>query len=138
MDKPYISDQAYAQFLREEKIMGSQCGTCGILAVPPRSICGDCHQTQLNWIEFKGRGTLAAFTFIAIGAPFMIAQGYDRNNPYCTAVIKLDEGPRIVARLEEVDATQPESLQIGVVVQAKFLHYKAASESKTSLVFTLV
>jgi uncharacterized OB-fold protein len=136
MAEPCMSDQSYAQFLREDKIMGSRCGGCGALSVPPRAVCSECHQSEMDWVEMKGTGTLVAFTSISIGPPFMIEQGYDRKNPYCTAVIKLDEGPRVVARLEGVDAIHPESIRIGLPMRAKFLHGEADGDLKTSLVFT--
>ena len=61
----------------------------------------------------NGTGKLAAFTSISIGPPAMQAEGYDRDNPYCTGVVRLDEGPRIVARIEGVDARNPDAIEIG-------------------------
>ena len=60
-----------------------------------------------------GTGRLIAFTCIAIGPPWMAARGFDREHPYCSAVIELDEGPRVVARIEGVDTNRPEDIRIG-------------------------
>lgn len=83
----------------------------------------------------NGTGKLAAFTSISIGPPAMQAEGYDRDNPYCTGVVKLDEGPRIVARIEGVDARNPESIDIGMPVTAMYRHRGSGEDRTTQLAF---
>lgn len=83
----------------------------------------------------NGTGKLAAFTSISIGPPAMQAEGYDRENPYCTGVVKLDEGPRIVARIEGVDARNPESIDIGMPVTAMYRHRSSGEDRTTQLAF---
>ena len=84
-EKPF-SDITYAQYLKEEKLMGSRCKECDARYVPPRSLCVKCFRSDMDWMEMKGIGRLAAFTCITIAPPFMIAQGYNRNNPYISGV----------------------------------------------------
>ncbi|MGD8210799.1 MAG: zinc ribbon domain-containing protein, partial [Desulfobacterales bacterium] len=86
-----FSDISYELFLNEKKLMGSRCKGCGTQYVPPRSICIDCYGSDMEWVEMQGKGRLAAFTCINIPPPFMIAQGYNRKNPYCTGVVELEE-----------------------------------------------
>ena len=86
----------------------------------------------------QGTGKLAAFTCIAIGPPFMIEQGFDRNNPYCSAVIELAEGPRVVARVEGVDARQPEEIRVGMRLVARFAQRAVGDDVTTSLTFAPV
>ena len=136
MEERPMSDYAFEQFLNEEKLMGSRCGVCGALFVPPRLICLQCHRSEMEWAEMKGTGKLAAFTCIAIGPPSMIEEGYDRNNPYCSGVVKLAEGPRVVARIEGVDARNPEHIQIGTPLKVKFLHRGTGENLTTFLAFT--
>ena len=81
----------------------------------------------------SGKGRLAAFTCIAIGPPSMVEEGYDRNHPYCTGVIELDEGPRMVARIDGVDAQNPETIKIGTSLMMKYL--KRTADQETVLVF---
>jgi uncharacterized OB-fold protein len=68
----------------------------------------------MEWHEMKGKGKLATFTSIYIGPPWMIAQGYDRTHPYASAVVDLEEGTRIDARLIGVDADKPDTIKIGM------------------------
>lgn len=112
--------------------MGSRCGQCGRLYAPPRPICTGCHGTQMTWFEFSGKGKLAAFTCIAIGPAAMIAEGYNRNNPYCSAVIELDEGARVDARLEGIDPKKPEEITVGMPLKVKYVH---RGDKRTYLAF---
>ncbi len=131
-----MSDYEFEQFLNEEKLMGSRCIACGALFVPPRAVCITCYRSEMEWAEMRGIGKLAAFTCIAIGPPSMIEEGYDRNNPYCSGVIELAEGPRVVARIEGVDALNPENIKIGTPLKMRFLHRGVGENLKTVLAFT--
>jgi len=135
MEERPLSDVSYEQFLNEERLMGSRCKKCDALFLPPRRICIRCHGSDLEWIEMEGKGKLGAFTCIAIGPPFMIAEGYDRKHPYCSGVVELDEGVRIVARIEEVDTSKPENIRVGMPLRAKFLHRGEGENTKTFLAF---
>jgi hypothetical protein len=130
-----FNDISYERFLSEEKLMGSRCRKCGALFVPPRSICIECYGTEMEWVEMKGKGKLAAFTCIAIGSPFMIEEGYDRKHPYVSGVVELEEGMRVVARIEGVDGSKPETIKIGIPLQVEFLHRGEGQNLTTFLAF---
>ena len=130
-----ISDYQFERFLEEEKLMGARCVGCGALFVPPRSICTKCHGSEMEWVEISGEGRLVAFTCISIGPPAMIAEGYDRNNPYCSGAVELVEGPRVVGRIERVDTLNPETIKVGTPVKATFLQQGTDEDRKTVLGF---
>jgi len=130
-----FNDISYEQFLNEEKLMGSRCQKCGVLFVPPRSICIKCYGTEMKWVEMEGKGKLVAFTCIAIGPPLMIKEGYDRQHPYVSGVVELEEGVRVVARIEGVDGSKPETIEIGTPLQVEFLHRGEVNNSETFLAF---
>lgn len=135
MEERRFSDISYEQFLNEEKLMGSRCQKCSSLFVPPRPTCIECHSSEMEWVEMKGDGKLVAFTSIAVGPPFMIEEGYDREHPYCTGVVELEEGPRVVARIEEVDASKPATIKVGMPLTVKFLHRGEGENLRTFLAF---
>ena len=135
MEEIPFNDISYERFLGEEKLMGSRCQKCGVLFVPPRSICIKCYDSEMEWVEMKGKGKLAAFTCIAIGPPLMLKEGYDRKHPYVSGVVELEEGVRVVARIEGVDGSKPETIRIGIPLQIEFLHRGEANSSKTFLAF---
>ena len=135
METRAFSDNSYQQFLNEEKLMGSRCKKCSALYTPPRPICVKCYGTEMEWVEMKGKGRLVAFTCIAVGTPFMIAEGYDRKHPYISGVVELEEGVKVDARIEGVDGNQPETIKIGTPLAAKFLHRGEGESLKTFLAF---
>ena len=122
MEERPFTDLSYNQFLNEEKIMGSRCKKCQALYLPPRPICIKCFGDEMEWVEMKGKGKLAAFTCICVGPTFMIEEGFSRENPYCSAVIELEENVRIDARIEGVDTTKPEEIKVGTPLTVKYLH----------------
>jgi uncharacterized OB-fold protein len=130
-----FNDISYERFLSEERLMGSKCQKCGLLSVPPRSICIKCYGSAMEWVAMKGKGKLVGFTSIAIGPPSMIKEGYDRKHPYVCGVVELDEGVRVVARIEGVDGTKPETIRIGTALQVEFLHRGEGANATTFLAF---
>ena len=130
-EKP-INDYGFEQFLNEGKLMGSRCNVCGMLYVPPRSLCPQCRRSDMEWAEMAGEGRLVAFTSISIGTPAMIKEGYDRNNPYCSGAVELTEGARVVARIEDVDSLHPETIEVGMPLRVKFLN-KGTDDNRTTV-----
>ena len=135
MEERPFSDIAYEQYLKEERLMGSRCQACDARYVPPRSICVKCFSSDMEWVEMKGKGCLAAFTCITVAPPFMIAQGYNRKNPYISGVVELEEGGRVDARIEGVDAGEPEKIKVGMPLKVKFLHREEGGKKETYLAF---
>lgn len=133
-DSPF-TDFAYEQRLGEEKLMGSRCRGCGALFAPPRPVCTKCHGSDMEWVPLSGRGKLAAFSCITVAPPFMVEEGYGRDRPYCVGVVELEEGARAVARIEDVDASRPESIRIGMPLTVKFLHRGEGEDVRTFLAF---
>jgi uncharacterized OB-fold protein len=126
---------AYNQFLAEKKLMGTHCPECESIYLPPRAICPQCLGEDLEWFQFSGKGKLVAFTSVYIAPTFMIEQGFDRDNPYLAGIVRLDEGPKISARLVGFDATQPERTKIGTPLKVTFLGHGEGDAKKTYLAF---
>ncbi len=138
MEERPINDASYEKFLNEEKIMGSRCKKCHTAYLPPRPICIKCNSHEMEWHEIKGMGKLAAFTCIGIGPSFMREEGFDRNNPYCSGVVELDEKVRIDARIEGFDNKKPETIKIGAPVSARFIHRGEGEKMKTFPAFKAI
>ena len=134
LDRPF-NDTSYEHFLNEGKIMGTKCKKCGALSLPPRPLCVSCYGSQMEWVQFKGEGKLAAFTDILIAPPYMAKEGFGRNNPYVVGVVELDEGVKAVTRIVGIDAKKPEQIKIGTPLKADFLTKEEAGIRKTTLVF---
>ena len=115
--------------------MGSTCTSCGALYVPPRAICIACHGSKLAWVETKGTGRLIAFTSTAVAPPALADEGYGRDNPYCTGVVELEEGVRVVARIKGLDARHPECVEPGTPMKVEFPHRDGGEQPVTTLAF---
>ena len=126
---------AFNQYLAEHKLMASRCPACGTLHLPPRAICPHCHHDAPEWVETSGRGRLAAFTVIAVPPPALAAEGFGRDNPYCAAIVELDEGVKISARLLGVDVKNLASIAIGLPVTADFIQRGEGEQRVTLLAF---
>ncbi len=122
MPERIVTDQSFEQYLTEGRLMGVKCAACEAIWLPPRALCPDCHKGDMEWLALGGTGKLVAFTSIFIGPPWMVDQGFDRQHPYCTGVVELDEGPRVVARIDGVDASHPERIEIGQPLVVSFDH----------------
>jgi uncharacterized OB-fold protein len=135
MSEQPFTGTAFRGFLREGKLMGSRCTSCGALHLPPRGLCPACYGEDLQWTELSGRGTLKAFTSIHIGPSAMIAAGYSRQNPYCTGIVQLEEGPAISAQIVGVDATRPDQIVIGTPLRALVITRGEGEEARAFLAF---
>jgi hypothetical protein len=135
MNERPFNDTVYEQFLAEAKIKGSKCRRCGALALPPRPICISCYGAEMEWVDFKGTGRLAAFTSIMVAPPNLAKEGYGRNNPYVVGVVELDEGVKTVARIVGVDAKKPEEIKVGTAMRSEFLTKEEGGTRKASLAF---
>ena len=125
----------FYEFLGEKKLMGSRCGSCGALHVPPRALCPACYGEEMQWEEMGGTGKLVAHTTIHIAPTAMIEAGYGRDKPYCTGVVQLDEGPAISAQILGVDPVRPEEIEIGLPLRATFVRRGEGEAARTYLAF---
>ncbi|MEM2876044.1 MAG: Zn-ribbon domain-containing OB-fold protein [Candidatus Bathyarchaeia archaeon] len=86
--------KSFFDFLREGKLMGVRCSSCGEIMWPPRPICKSCGKMGLEWIELRPTGTVEALTVIHV-AP----NKFRDEAPYPLAIVKLDDGPRVTAKI---------------------------------------
>jgi uncharacterized OB-fold protein len=132
-----FNDVSYQRFLDQDKLMGCCCRSCGARYVPPRPLCTRCYGTDLEWVEHSGRGRLAAFTCIRVVPPPMQAWGFDRQHPYCSGVVELEDGGRVVALIDGVDPTRPERIQVGMPLTATYRHRTEGETTQSMLAFIL-
>ena len=86
------------------------CGACKGLFARPQHSCRRCGAPTILSVNLSGRGTLTSFTTIRVPPTVFLGQ-----EPYDIAVIDLDEGLRVTARL-----TVPEGREAGIGDPAVF------------------
>ena len=107
---------SFFAYLKEGQLMGVRCLTCGKLSAEARPMCQECHSREVEWFPFSGRGQLSAFTCISVVPNAMGEKGFGRNNPYCSGIVTLEEGPRISALILGVDAANPQNIGAGMAL----------------------
>ena len=130
-----FTSASFYQFLGEHKLMGSRCRSCAALYLPPRPLCPACHGEEMEWVEMGGAGSLLAFTTIHIAPTAMIEAGYGKDNPYCTGIVKLAEGPAISAQILGVDARQPAQIAVGTQLKVTFVERGEGDKRRIYLAF---
>jgi uncharacterized protein len=123
---------SFYDFLKQGRLMGISCRSCGQLSAEPRPMCPACHSKEVEWRQFSGKGQLSTFTCISIVPESMSKMGYGRNNPYCSGIVTLAEGPRISARILGVDASNPQNIRTGMELE---LHPEDLDLEKPALAF---
>ena len=121
MDEMPFTAASFDKFCSEKKVMASRCKGCAELWLPPRPLCPKCHSNKMEWEELTGKGKLVSFTVIGVGPWTMTNEGYDKDHPYCSGVVELEEGPRISTQILGVEVARPENIKIGTSVTADFV-----------------
>jgi uncharacterized OB-fold protein len=106
----YTKVSDFAVHLKDGRLMGSACSSCGATSFPPRADCADCLSGEFEYREVSGRGTVYTYSVIS-AAP----TGFDDEVPYTIVVVDLEEGGRLLAWLG--DTIEPDDLEIGMPVQ---------------------
>lgn len=88
--------------LREGRFMLQQCNDCSRFVFQPRLVCPHCAGVSLSWRPAGTGATVHATTVVARRAV--------DGGPYNVALVELDEGIRMMSR---VDGVPPEAVRIG-------------------------
>ncbi len=103
--------------------MAARCTNCGEVYLPPRPLCPGCYQAEMEWVELSGAGRLEGFTIIYVGLPGMNTHGYSRQNPYCSGVVRLPEGPALTAQILSGSGTALNDIRVGAPLHAVFVNH---------------
>src|SRR3546814_5820768 len=96
--------------LAEGRFMLQRAQSTETRCFPPRVMEPGTVETDLEWVEAMGTGTVYSVTVIGRKPP---------APPYHVALIVLDEGPRLMRRVERMAA---EDVRIGMQVKARGAH----------------
>ncbi|MDI2097390.1 Zn-ribbon domain-containing OB-fold protein [Ruicaihuangia caeni] len=100
--------QAYWQAASEGRLLLQRCLDCGQAQHYPRSLCAKCWSRQVESFDGSGRGRIVTFTDITMpGHPAWLEEA-----PYTIAIIELEEGPRLLARVDP-----PTAVTVGDLVR---------------------
>jgi uncharacterized OB-fold protein len=94
--------------LDEGRFLIQRCDGCAKHVYFPRELCPHCGSDRLAWLQPKGTGTVYAVTTVRRKA--------DAGGDYNVSLIDLDEGVRLMSRVEGM---APSDVRIGQRVRAR-------------------
>jgi uncharacterized OB-fold protein len=103
----------YWAALRERRLAVQRCDGCGTLRFPPEVGCFECGSRESSWAEMSGRATLWSWT---VAHPPLLPFFAERA-PWPVAVVQLDEGPRMVTNVLDLD---PAAYEPGISLVVDF------------------
>ena len=99
-------DSAYFQGLAEQRLLLQYCESCKRWQFYPRAICTAC-AGEIGWREAAGRGVVYAKTVVEMAPARFVDEA-----PYAVALIDLEEGVRVMARLTETTVEIDDPVEI--------------------------
>ena len=89
-----------------------KCAACSYVYFPPRPFCPQCTSTHVTILRASGRATLYSYVIHHRATP-----GF--TPPYSIAVVQLEEGPRMMTNIVEIEQT-PERLVLDMPLEVVF------------------
>ena len=97
---------------RSGELRLQKCLACAHVYFPPRPFCPRCASRQVAVVRASGRATLYSYVIHHRPAPGFAP-------PYSIAVVQLEEGPRLMTNIVDVEQT-PEALQLDMPLEVVF------------------
>jgi uncharacterized OB-fold protein len=94
--------------LNEGRFLIQRCNGCAQAVYFPRELCPHCGHGELAWVQPQGSGTVYAVT--------TVRRKPDAGGDYNVSLIDLDEGVRLMSRVEGLPSTE---VRIGQRVTAR-------------------
>lgn len=100
---PTITDLSapYWEGAAEGELRVQQCAHCKARFLYAKSLCPKCWTPDPHWIRVSGRGRIQTMTIVN-QAPY---DSFAADVPYVIAIVKLDEGPQLMANIVDFDAS---------------------------------
>lgn len=111
---PTPTTQPYWDGTARDELWIQRCVTTGKTFTYPRRWSPFVVGGEVEWIKASGRGRLHSYVITHLAGP-----GYRDDLPYVIAVVELEEGPKVIANLVDVDAT-PEALPLDIALRVTF------------------
>ena len=111
---PEINDEnrAFWEGCRQGELRVQKCSNCGhIRHLSPA--CPQCLKAEHEWVAASGRGTV--YSWIVVHQRYNRA--FEEDLPYNVTIVELDEGPRMVTSLVDVEN---QDIKAGTPVEVVF------------------
>jgi uncharacterized OB-fold protein len=103
----------FGEAAREDKLVIQHCKDCGANIFYPRIACPNCFSDNIEWIKASGKGTVYTYTVVESNPP----SAFIADLPYVIAVVKLEEGVRM---LSNIVGCKPDDVRCDMPVEVVF------------------
>ena len=111
--QPSVETQRYWEGCKRHELWLPFCTKCEQSFFYPRVFCPRCFSWEIEWQQASGRGTLYSY------AIQYRAQAPGFEPPYVTAIVQLEEGPRLMTNLVQIEP-DPEKIRCDMPVEVLF------------------
>lgn len=110
---PSAETAPYWEACKRHELQLPYCTACAQFFFYPRFFCPSCFGSDLEWRAVSGKATL--YTYAIQHRPQ--APGFEP--PYITAIVELEEGPRVMTNLVDIEPA-PQNVQVGMPLEVVF------------------
>ncbi|MEM4728534.1 MAG: Zn-ribbon domain-containing OB-fold protein [Thermoplasmata archaeon] len=103
----------YLNGLKEGRILGVRCSSCGRIMVPPRMFCEQCFIPLTEFVSVRDHGTVNTFAIC-----YIRTDASRQKTPQIPAVIELDGASPGMGILHLLGEVAPEAVRVGMRVRA--------------------
>ena len=111
---PSPETQFFWEKVRQHELWIPRCTTCGHTFFPPQLHCPQCLSPRVEWFKALGKGILYSYMINHRPAP-----GFEEGVPYAIAIVRLEEGPRMMTNIVGIENT-PENLILDMPLEVIF------------------
>jgi uncharacterized OB-fold protein len=112
---PTPESERYWQGCKQHELWLRFCNSCSKPYFYPRDICPMCGGRDVTWKQMSGNGSIYTFAIVQ-RAP---TPGFAEDVPFVNAIVELDEGPRMLASMVDIEP-DPAKVKVGMPVQVTF------------------
>lgn len=118
--KPVPQPQQYSDFYwekaKQHELWLRRCDECGKAYFYPRDISPCCFSRDTSWTRASGKARLHTYAIVH-RAPH---PGWENEVPFVTAIVELEEGPRMPTNIVGIGEPTPEKLRIDMPLEVTF------------------
>jgi uncharacterized OB-fold protein len=111
---PRNATQRFWEATAENRLLVPFCAACEEYFYYPRGRCPNCASDGVEYREASGRGVLVSYTTVHRPP----TDALEQRAPYINAIVRLDEGIRIMTNIE---AANEEELSVGMTLEVTFV-----------------
>ena len=113
---PDVADPNMAPYwaaAKRHELRMQRCTSCEYVRFPAARHCPECLEENDEWVELSGQGTVWSFGVYH----HVFNRAFADDIPYNVALVQLEEGPRLVTNIVDVEN---EAIEMGMAVEVVF------------------